>query len=73
MLRHLFRAIGVNEADLNLVAAAPELLEALREALCWIPDGSRQTPDQRGAKCETAYDARKMVRAILSKAEGGAA
>ena len=27
------------------------LVAALREARCWVPNGSRQTPEQRGAAC----------------------
>lgn len=57
-------------ADARLIAKAPELLRALKEAVCWIPDGSRMTPEQRGAKCETAYEVEEMIRALLAEIEG---
>ena len=44
------------------------LLEALKEASCWITDGSRRTPEQRGAKCQTADDVRRMIAAAVEKA-----
>jgi len=57
-------------ANVNLCCAAPELLEALKEAYCWIPDGTRQSPEQRGAQCATVYDVEDMIRASIRKAEG---
>lgn len=46
------------------------LLAALEEAACWIPDGSRQTPEQRGAKRETADEVREMIAAAIARAKG---
>jgi hypothetical protein len=52
------------------MAAAPELLMALQEAQCWIVDGTRRTPEQRGARCETVGDVEVMIAAAIAKAEG---
>ena len=59
--------VDEREANARLIAAAPELLEALQWALAEI-DGrtSYQRPDQKQA-CNT------KARAAIAKAEGGAA
>lgn len=66
-------ALEESEANANLVFSSPDLLAALVEAACWIPDGSRRTPEQRGAKCETADEAREMIAAAITKARVGEA
>ena len=43
------------------------LVGLLREALCWIPDGTRRTPEQRGAQMETADELRERITAALPK------
>jgi len=50
--------------------AAPELLEALKEARCWMRFGDNETPAQRGATCSTAHEAHAMIIAAIAKAEG---
>ncbi len=60
--------LGFNREDLEEYVLGLE--HALNEALCWIPDGSRMTPEQRGAKCETAYEVDKMIRRAISKVDG---
>lgn len=42
-----------------------DLKEALEEALCWVPDGSKRSPAKRGAKCETVGEMREMARKAL--------
>jgi hypothetical protein len=54
-------------AELREIAG--ELAAALVEAHFWIPDGSRMTPEQRGAKCETAYEVARQSDAALAKAK----
>lgn len=49
-----------NPADARLIAAAPELLETLKQMIAW-EDGER-----------TAVDAMANARAIVAKATGGA-
>ena len=56
------------EAIARNILAAPDLLTALEKAHCWIPDGTRRTPEQRGAKCETATEVDEMIRAAIAKA-----
>lgn len=56
-------------ATANAVPRMADEIERLREALaevaCWIPDGSRQTPEQRGCKCSTAYDVERWIARAL--------
>jgi hypothetical protein len=68
-----FRTESPEEAQrvAALLNEAEEMRDALRAALtearCWIVDGTRRTPEQRGAKCETAIDARQMIDAALEQ------
>ena len=57
----------VREANARLIAAAPELLEALRRALL---DATTDLTDGRGCECARCQDARSAARAALAKAEG---
>jgi hypothetical protein len=42
-----------------------ELVEACREAICWLPGERRLTPADRGAKCDTLGEAvQKILDAI---------
>lgn len=69
--REEVRALNAEQlATAHLFAAAPDLLAALKEASCWIPDGSRRTPEERGAQCVTAYDVDAMIALAIAKAEG---
>ncbi len=56
--------VGIFQA----INAHKGLVEALRESACWIPDGSRRTPEQRGAKCETVGEVEAMIKAALERA-----
>ena len=58
------------EANARLIAAAPDLLEALKEAYCWNRGHEAGTPAERGCKCETWHDAETMIAAAIAKAEG---
>lgn len=51
----------------ELAGQRTELLEALKEMLCWSGPG---TAAEMGCKCETLGDAEKMARAAIAKAEG---
>ena len=50
----------------TLQAEVERLREALTEARCWIPDGSRTTPMDRGAKCDTFSEARWLMTTALA-------
>jgi hypothetical protein len=54
-----------NEANARLIAAAPELLEVLRDVLDWLDDGNRVLSDA------CASDVAK-ARAAIAKATGAA-
>lgn len=56
-------------ANARLIAAAPELYEALREATHWLR-GTGKTAAESGCTCETLHDAEKKIFAALAKAEG---
>lgn len=51
-----------------LHAAAPSLLEALKEAICWFGTGG--SAEKAGCKCETMTDARDKALDAIAKAEG---
>ena len=55
-------------ANARLIAAAPELLEALREMRCWIGNGKPAA--KMGATCETLSGALDLADAAIAKAEG---
>lgn len=52
-----------NEANARLIAAAPELLTALRELVAALPASSSKTP-------RTRWNAEAVARAAIAKAEG---
>jgi hypothetical protein len=58
------------QANAHLIAAAPDLYEALAEANAWLSRGDNKTPEQRGAKCETLGDAQMLIDSALVKARG---
>ena len=63
----LLAALEAAEAKRDAALARVERLEAgLREARCWIGNGSGQSPERRGAKCETAGDAFAVIDALLA-------
>lgn len=45
--------------------------DALNEVACWVPDGTRRSPLERGAKVETVHDLMQMIIAAI-RAAGGA-
>lgn len=59
-IRHIWGRLVEVEADVKL------LREALQEAACWLPDGTRTTPRDRGAKCETFSEAREIISIALT-------
>lgn len=62
-------AEGYATAVVSERAISDDLLAALKEARCWIPDGSRFTPEQRGAKKETTFGVEEMIDSTIAKAE----
>lgn len=61
-------SIASSQANARLIAAAPELLEALKEARRWMYG----IPAENGATCETKSEMVDMMDAAIAKAEGGA-
>ena len=64
----------LKEADARLIAAAPDLLEALRKAeaaLSDIGDAEREPGDDVAWLERRAAEALPIVRAAIKKAEGG--
>ena len=63
--------MGTEEADANarLIASAPALLAALKEARAWM---ARGRPIDHGAKCGTWSEADDMVERAIAEAEGRA-
>lgn len=57
-------------ADADAIALA---VRAIQEALCWLPDGSRMTPEQRGARMAMAGDVIAACQQALDAMSGGAA
>ena len=53
----------------RVAQSQPLLLAVLKEALCWVPDGSGQTAEQRGAKCSTLEEMFTQCNAALKVAE----
>lgn len=52
-------------------AISDDLVAALKEAKCWIPDGERNsTPEKRGAKKETVFGVEEMIDSAIDRAEG---
>lgn len=61
-----------SETVAKLRAREEKLRRALEEAMCWLPHGDRKTPEQRGAKCDTAQDVEQMINSALAEtAEAG--
>lgn len=59
------------QANATLIAAAAELVEALKEARAWFPDSSRgRTPEERGALRGMQTEMWDQVDAALAKATG---
>ena len=58
-------------ANARLIAAAPELLEALRELIGWIPNAS--TLERMGFHTDAPVKAHAKARAAIAKATGVAA
>lgn len=76
IIAEVFHHVGFNDSggydsrpvvtNAHLIAAAPELLEALKELLAWTGPGTAQ---KNGARCETWSEAEDKSRAAISKAE----
>ena len=65
--RRAFQAL----ADVaTLTQIVDQMRDALVEARCWIPDGSRRTPEQRGAKCATVQEVDALIQAALEVSNG---
>lgn len=64
--RHKDKATVTDPRDEALRVA----VEALNEAVCWVPDGTRKSPLERGAKLETVHDLRQMIIAAIRLAGG---
>lgn len=47
--------------------------EALEEVRCWVPDGTRRSPLDRGAKVETVYELMNGIDAALAAIRAGGA
>lgn len=54
---------------INACNVHDELLEAMKELMCWEGLGTAQ---EQGCKCETLGEALELCRAIIAKAEGRA-
>lgn len=55
-------------ADSRLIAAAPEMLEALEEAARWLDNDGDYTLND--TLCETKYDCVRVILAAIAKAKG---
>ncbi len=62
--------VNETEANARLIAAAPELYDALDEIIRWIGVGDGKTPEKRGAKCEFLSEALAKVDIAMKKARG---
>lgn len=63
----------INEANARLIAAAPELLEALRVALCNMEVAKNKPPGYTPRKVEDMLERTiNHARAAIAQAEGGA-
>lgn len=69
-MKFLVAPVEEQKANARLIAAAPELLKALKELRRWLPCGDGRNPAQRGAICETLGDVNELAEAIIAKAEG---
>lgn len=56
----------IRDEYFSLQSREKVLRDALREASAWVPDGSRKTPEQRGAKCHTAFELEGLIFNALS-------
>lgn len=63
----MFCSQSVREANCHLLTAAPDLLAACEELLCWMRDPD-STPEKKGAKCDFQTDAEAMARAAIAAA-----
>jgi hypothetical protein len=45
-----------------------ELLAALKEIICWVPNGSGMSAERRGAQCGTRAEAFALARAAIQGA-----
>ena len=59
-------------ADTHLIAAAPEMLSALKAVLPILDRAFEYDGNVFGIKHNDAVDADELIRAAISKAEGGA-
>ncbi len=62
-------AHALTEPNARLIAAAPDLLQALKEATCWLR-GTGKTAAESGCHCETLHEVQTLIWAAIAKAEG---
>ena len=61
MSEHSEKPMQQNASHARLIAAAPEMYEALKEVERWVENRPEEHP----------YDTWKKIRAAIAKAEGG--
>ncbi len=62
-------ATGASEEDARLIAAAPDMYEALKRVDAWLDEPATPWPTQKDA--DKAWLLGKEVRTALQKVEGG--
>lgn len=62
--------LQLREANARLIAAAPELLEALRSLIGWIPNA--QTLERMGFHTKAPMESYELARKAIAKATGAA-
>ena len=66
----LFVALADTRASANLIAAAPEMLEALENALAWIDRSHKYGSDMESSRLSCLLDASGILSDAIKKARG---